>query len=403
MLWAVFLHLYQPPSQRPEILEAVVSQSYRPILRILKENATAKITVNIDGCLIDQLLKAGFTDVISELKGLVAKGQVELVSSVKYHAFLPLIPETEIIRRVKASLLTLNASFDLDKQPRGFFPPELAVNPKIVKVAKKLGFSYLLADESSLRSPISNRDSACLYEEEGVKIFFANRQISSELRGNYYLDFENLTAFIIRQGFSYLVTANDAEVFGHHYPKREEILARIVKEQGKTWELVTLTELLEKIDKITKIHLRPGSWETSPQDLKNGLPFPLWHNPDNVIQKLYWQLGWLAISCFDRMPSGESRDPGLIWRSAGDHLNRGLASCYLFWASCRPWWNPDMIVAGATELVRVVRSLEEMALAEKKTAEDLYVKIIKTAWDWHWSGEAKRRIDEFEKKGKDRE
>lgn len=398
MLWAIFLHFYQPPNQQPEILEAVVSQSYRPILKICQKNSTAKITVNIDGCLIDQLLKAGFSDVISELKNLAAKGQVELVSSVKYHAFLPLIPEAEIIRRVKASLSTLKANFDLNRQPQGFFPPELAVNAKIVKIVKKLGFSYLLADETSLGNPISNRDSAGLYEEEGLAIFFANRQISSELRGNYYLDFEKLTAFITHQGFPYLVTANDAEVFGHHYPRREEILAKIIEEQGKNWELVTLTELLGKIKKTVKIRLGPGSWETTPQDLKNGLPFPLWHNPDNLIQKLYWQLGWLAISCFNRMSSGEKSDPGLVWRSAGEHLNRGLASCHLFWASCRPWWNPDMIVAGATELVRVVRSLAEAPLVEKKKAEDLYVRIIKTAWDWHWSGEAKRRIDEFEKR-----
>lgn len=398
MLWAIFLHFYQPPNQKSEILTAVVSQSYRPILAILKKNPTGRLTINLDGCLVDQLLWFGFKDVIADLKELIQKGQVELVSSVKYHAFLPFIPEFEIIRRIKAGFLTNQKIFGENWNSGGFFPNELAVNPKIVKVAKKLGFSYLLADEISLNGKIEGVKSEKLYEDGGIKIFFANREISTQLRANAQLTFEDLTTLISRQnGESYLVSANDAEVFGHHYRGREEILAKIIKEQGSKWQLVTLGELLTKTEKVVKISVKKGSWETTSQDLQEGLPFSLWYNPKNLLQKLYWQLAWLVIDYFSHVPSKEKSDPGFAWHSARGHLDRGLASCYPFWASCRPWWNPDMVIAGAEELVRVARSLKELSVEEKRKAERLYVKIIETAWEWHWSGEAQRRIDEFEK------
>ena len=397
MLWAIFLHFYQPPNQKIEILRDVVSQSYRPILKILKKNPSGRITVNLEGCLADQLLQFGFEDVISDLKELTERKQVEIVASVKYHAFLPFIPEFEIARRINEGLSTHKKIFGEDFKPCGFFPTELAVNSRIVKIVKRFGISYLLADEISLSGKLEGIKMRHLYEDQGVKIFFANREISRELKANPQLTFRKLSGIVLAQSQSYLVSANDAEAFGHHYPGREEILAKIIEAQGKRWEMVTLGELLGKIKVTTGIKLQKGSWETSREDLQKGLPFPLWYDPQNLIQKLYWRLAWLVIDCFNRVPSREKSDPGFAWHSARDHLDRGLASCYLFWASCRPWWNPDMIILGATELVKVTRSLNEVRVEEKRKAEDLYVKIIKTAWDWHWSGEAQRRIDEFEK------
>lgn len=392
------MHFYQPPNQKIEILTDVVCQCYRPVLEILKKNPRGRLTINLEGCLADQLLKFGFEDVISDLKELIQKGQVELISSVKYHAFLPLIPEIEIKRLIQAGFSTHQQVFGPAWKPLGFFPTELAVNPRVAKVVKKFGFSYLLADEISFDGKTGGKRWESLLEDGGVKIFFADREISETLKANHHLTGQKLADLIDAKKRSfYLVSTNDVEIFGHHYPGREEILTRVIKEQGSNWQMVTLGELLEKGWESAKIKVRSGTWETNAEDLKNGLPFPLWYDSQNLIQKLYWQLVWLVIECFHRAPSKEKGDPGFVWHSARDHLDRGLASCYLFWASCRPWWNPDMIITGATELVKVTRTLKELKVAEKKKAEEFYVKIIKTAWEWHWSGEAQRRIDEFEK------
>ncbi len=38
MKWANFLHFYQPSNQQPDILGAIVAQSYRPIIDGIKKN-----------------------------------------------------------------------------------------------------------------------------------------------------------------------------------------------------------------------------------------------------------------------------------------------------------------------------------------------------------------------------
>jgi hypothetical protein len=55
-----------------------------------------------------------------------------------------------------------------------------------------------------------------------------------------------------------------------------------------------------------------------------------------------------------------------------------------------------MVVKGATELIKVIRTLGTLEPEEKSEAEDQYVKIIRVVWQWHWGGEAQRRIDEFD-------
>ncbi len=87
MLWAPFFHIYQPPGQMEDILERVTNESYRQLVKILQENPRAKITLNISGCLTEQLYSHGYKDVIDGLKFLAERGQIEFTESAKYHAF----------------------------------------------------------------------------------------------------------------------------------------------------------------------------------------------------------------------------------------------------------------------------------------------------------------------------
>ena len=89
MKWANFLHLYQPAEQQPEILEAVVVQSYRPIIAHLKENKKVRLTINITGALLELFDKYNYRDLIDDLRIVGEEGRVEFTGSAKYHAFLP--------------------------------------------------------------------------------------------------------------------------------------------------------------------------------------------------------------------------------------------------------------------------------------------------------------------------
>src|SRR3990167_10941147 len=98
MKWAHFLHIYQPSAQHPGILEKIVNESYRPLLRGFYKIGETKITLNINSVLTELLFENGFRDVVEDIAQLVEMGKIELVGSAKFHPFLPLIPESEVIR-----------------------------------------------------------------------------------------------------------------------------------------------------------------------------------------------------------------------------------------------------------------------------------------------------------------
>ena len=68
MLWANFLHFYQPYSQQLDILERIVNESYRKVIGGLAASPKAKITININAGPTELLAKNGYGDVISQIK-----------------------------------------------------------------------------------------------------------------------------------------------------------------------------------------------------------------------------------------------------------------------------------------------------------------------------------------------
>lgn len=122
MRWAHFLHLYQPHDQHPGILEKIVNESYRPLLKGFLRNPKTKITININAVLTEMLYMHGYRDVIEDLKILVELNRVELTGSAKYHAFLPLIPLQEVKRQIQLNYETNAQYFGKCYKPKGFFP-----------------------------------------------------------------------------------------------------------------------------------------------------------------------------------------------------------------------------------------------------------------------------------------
>ncbi|MGV9171813.1 MAG: hypothetical protein ACOC35_04475, partial [Promethearchaeia archaeon] len=102
MLYFSFLfHIYQPPTQIASVIRQISKESYLPILKALKNNSNAKITLNINGTLTEQLHDFGFDDIIEGITTLASRGQIEFTGSAKFHPLLPLIPKPEIKRQIK--------------------------------------------------------------------------------------------------------------------------------------------------------------------------------------------------------------------------------------------------------------------------------------------------------------
>lgn len=70
MYWSNFLHIYQPPTQSEAIVRKVTAESYRPLVRILQEFPQAKVTLNINGCLTQQLAHSLAREQVLEVQRL---------------------------------------------------------------------------------------------------------------------------------------------------------------------------------------------------------------------------------------------------------------------------------------------------------------------------------------------
>ena len=109
--WAPFLHFYQPPTQDVHVLKEINETCYEPLFSMLLDNPDFKCTFNINTVLLDLLTDHGLFHTIDLLKKLVAKKQIEIVGSGKFHPILPLIPKQEVLHQIEMQESDLQRTF----------------------------------------------------------------------------------------------------------------------------------------------------------------------------------------------------------------------------------------------------------------------------------------------------
>src|SRR3989344_5427804 len=183
MYWANFLHVYQPPTQKPIWVRRIADESYRKLFAGLRNIPRAHITVNINSVLCELLEQNDAGDVIDHIKALIQSGNVELTGSAKFHAFLPLLPEFEIERQIKLNEEGLDKYFGKGWKKGGFFSPEMAYSKKTAEVVRRLGYKWIIIDETAFPEGKEMRKDT-VYEIDGLKdffVFFRERNLSFKI------------------------------------------------------------------------------------------------------------------------------------------------------------------------------------------------------------------------------
>jgi len=103
MFWVNFLHFYQPSDQSDKVLERVVNESYRPLIKGFLNIPKMKINLNISAALTELLVKKGYKDVIDGIRKLAENRKLEFTESAKYHPLLSSLNKKEIIRQITAN------------------------------------------------------------------------------------------------------------------------------------------------------------------------------------------------------------------------------------------------------------------------------------------------------------
>jgi len=209
----------------------------------------------------------------------------------------------------------------------------------------------------------------------------------------------------------YVVTAMDAETYGHHIQGWERtFLARVYQElvssnkeplagvrqttalagqhttlltnreaAGKI-QMVTISQLLDLFPRGQPIEPRPSSWSTTAEDMQAGNYYPLWRDQSNEIHRLQWEhldicieLVNKALECAD---NEESHQSATIARGL---LDRAEHSCQMWWASKRPMWDVNLIHMGLLDQWRTVvnayRAIYKSGVDEK-TKHEYYRRAV---------------------------
>lgn len=357
--FAFLLHIYQPPVQVAPVIRDITNECYRPLVNVLNDHPDARITLNINGTLTEQLHDYGFSDVIDGFASLASASQIEFTGSAKFHPLLPLIPEPEVIRQIELNDQTNRYFFGEAYKPRGFFPPEMAISEDIFDPIKRMGFEWLaLGGIASTAStwPTNNINQ----HPNGLKLIFRDDLVSVDCafdRVNDVDAFANRLKWQNTDEDYYVILAMDGETFGHHIkhaftnflvplfdalPHRDDI------------QMHTISEIVDMFPAGEVQEPRASSWSTMSYDIQRDIPFPLWFDPNNAIhveQYKFMMYGIVLVNLAQKYVEGMDDEHKAEFDNARNFLDRGIHSCQTWWASKRPWYSPDMILRGLNEIL----------------------------------------------------
>ncbi len=419
--WSPLLHFYQPSFQLYAVMEKVVRESYRPLIEVIRRHPHARVTVNINAVTTELLHETGHDDVIQGLRELAERKQIEFTGSGKYHPILPLIPPDERMRQVRRNHLTNRHFFGEVYAPHGFFPPEMAFDTDTVDpvIANRYEWIILGGVACPLAWPVDVVHEASRNDDR-LAVFFrddilSNRISFQDIDSKRFVD--HLKGMKREEGDVYVITAMDAETFGHHIqdwekrfldnvflaletgsapnPRRKAAehppaVAEHKAEPAGNIRTALVSDLLKFFPRGKVIQPKASSWSTSEQDIRAENYFPLWKDKANPLHTLQWEHLSVAMELCNRAQDlADNAAARRFAEVARGVLDTALQSDQFWWANKGSRWDINIVHRGLLQQAEVILnaykaiSLSACSDAQKRlyyyrivVARDLRNKIV---------------------------
>ena len=264
-------HCHQPLGNFDEVVERIYQDSYLPFIETVNRHPKIKVVLHYSGVLLDWI-KEKHTDFFDRLRGLVHRGQAELLSGSYYEAVLPVIPERDQIEQVKRMTGFIQTEFQTS--PQGMWLAERVWEPKLAKTLPVAGLKFSLVDDFHFKAAGLQEAQLLGYfnvEEEGS--LFSLFPINEFLR--YSTPFQKVenTINYLRQisGIKenpILVIVDDGEKFGSWPGTKKwvyedgwfEDFLQALEENSHWIETLFLSECLERFSPSGLVYLPIASY-----------------------------------------------------------------------------------------------------------------------------------------------
>ncbi|MBA3825261.1 MAG: DUF1926 domain-containing protein [Ktedonobacterales bacterium] len=139
------LHQHQPVGNFPWVFAQVYEVCYAPLIDALEHHPGVRVSLHYSGPLLDWLL-AEHPEYVAQIRRLVARGQVEMLTSGYYEPILPILPEFDQHGQIAKMNGAIREHFGY--QPTGLWLTERVWEPALPAPLARAGVRYTILDDT---------------------------------------------------------------------------------------------------------------------------------------------------------------------------------------------------------------------------------------------------------------
>ena len=274
-------HFYQPPREDPftgvmplepqaapyhDFNEKVTAECYRPLA---ERGCFDWLSYNVGPTLIGWLSRHApevYERILSaDRKHASATGVGNAIAQPAHHTILPLARRRDKVTQVRWGIASFRHRFD--RQPRGMWLPEMAVDLDTLDVLSEEGLSFTILSEHQVRGDV--RAGAGAYRVRLPRggyfaVFVRDRALSDAIA----FDLPRLSqtpgwvaeALLGRPDRLTLI-ATDGETFGHHHQQGVDFLSGVLTGGNTSYSVLALTDFLRQHPPTIEVEIIPHtSW-----------------------------------------------------------------------------------------------------------------------------------------------
>jgi len=164
------LHNHQPVGNFDRVITQAVETAYAPMIGALERHPGIRLALHYSGPLLDWL-RPHRPDLLHRVRGLVARGQVEILTGGYYEPILSIIPDADKRGQIKKMTRAVAAEFGYAAD--GLWLAERVWEPHLARPLGEAGIRYTIVDDAHFHAVGLEQAHLLGYyitEEEGVPL-----------------------------------------------------------------------------------------------------------------------------------------------------------------------------------------------------------------------------------------